>query len=422
VIAYAPGRVIANDELRGHLSEGLSELDVRGKKVLAIVPDNTRTLPMPTVFETIATAIGQRARSLTVLIALGTHPPLPDDELARHLGPRWRTFPGVRVLQHRWEDPAALAQVGTISPEEIAEISTGLLRAEVPIRISREVLDHDLVLLVGPVFPHEVVGFSGGHKYLFPGVSGPEMVHASHWLGALITNPKVNGHRDTPVRTLIERAATAVPTPRAGVSLVMRGHDLLGLFVGEVREAWEEATRLSAEVNIVWAERSYHTVLSMAPPMYGELWTAGKCMYKLEPVVADGGTLIIYAPHLREISVTHGKWLLEVGYHVRDYFLSHWDRFREVPWAVLAHSTHVKGTGTYRGGVERPRIEVVLATGISRDVCRRLNLGYQDPASLRPDKLADREGVLVVPNAGETLWRLKSDSTADTVGSTGYSA
>ncbi|MBC7221287.1 DUF2088 domain-containing protein [Candidatus Bipolaricaulota bacterium] len=413
MIAYAPGRPIADDELRAHLSEALSRLDVQGKRILAIVPDDTRTLPMPTVFETIATAVGPRARSLTVLIALGTHPPLTEDGLARHLGPHWRSFPKVQVLQHRWDEPAALAQVGTIAAEEMEAISTGLLRVEVPIWVNRAVLDHDLTLLVGPVFPHEVVGFSGGHKYLFPGVSGPEMVHASHWLGALITNPKVNGHRDTPVRAMIERAAEAVPTPRVGVSLVMRGPDLVGLFVGEVREAWAEATHLSAEVNIVWAEQAYHTVLSIAPPMYRDLWTAGKCMYKLEPVVADGGKLIIYAPQLREVSVTHGKWLHEVGYHVRDYFLSQWDRFRNVPWAVLAHSTHVKGIGTYRDGVERPRIEVVLATAIPEEVCRRINLGYQEPTSVQPEALTGRDGVLVVPNAGEMLWRLRSGEVPD---------
>ncbi len=415
MIAHAPGRPIRDEELREHLGEALAWLDVRGKRVLAIVPDDTRTLPMPAVFETIATTLGPRARSLSFLIALGTHPPLTDEALARHLGPRWRTFPRVEVLQPRWDDPATLVQVGTLAREEMAKISGGLLHEEVPIRVNRAVLDHDFALLVGPVFPHEVVGFSGGHKYLFPGVSGPEMLHASHWLGALITNPKVNGHRDTPVRALIERAASAVPTPRAGLSLVMRGHDLIGLFVGEVQEAWGEAAALSAEANIVWAERSFHTVLSMAPPMYRELWTAGKCMYKLEPVVADGGTLIIYAPDLREVSTTHGKWLTEVGYHTRDYFVSHWERFRNVPWAVLAHSTHVKGIGTYRAGIERPRIEVVLATGIPHEACHRINLGYRDPRSLDPKALiAQRdEGVLVAPNAGEMLWRLKGGTVPD---------
>jgi nickel-dependent lactate racemase len=415
IFSFAPGRPIAEREFREKLSEALAKLDARAKWVLAIIPDNTRTLPMPAAFETIAEACVPRARTLSFLIALGTHPPLTEDELARHLGPRFHDFPSVQILQHRWDDQAALARVGTITREEMEEISGGLLQEDVPVHINRMVLEHDLLLLLGPVFPHEVVGFSGGHKYLFPGIAGPEILHASHWLGALITNPKVNGHRDTPVRALIERAATLIPTPRVGISLVMRGHDLIGLFVGEVKEAWAAAAALSAEVNIVWADRAYSTVISMAPRMYRELWTAGKCMYKLEPVVEDGGTLIIYGPHIREVSVTHGKWLFEIGYHTRDYFLAQWDKYKHIPWAVLAHSTHVKGIGTYRNGVERPRIEVVLATGLPEKVCRRINLGYRDPASTRPEEFLGREkeGILVVPNAGEVLWRLSNGTFPD---------
>ena len=142
--------------------------------------------------------------------------------------------------------------------------------------------------------------------------------------------------------------------------------------------------------------------------MYDELWTGGKCMYKLEPVLADGGELIIYAPHISEICVTHGKVLLEVGYHCRDYFLKQWDRFQRYPWGVLAHSTHVYGIGTYADGVEKPRARVTLATGIPAETCRRINLGFRDPATVRPDEFANREdeGLLLVPKAGEMLFQL----------------
>jgi len=415
MLSFSPGRPITDSEFRDKLAEALTGVNVRGKRVLTIIPDNTRTLPMPAAFETIAEVYAPHAETLSFLIALGTHPPLTETELACHLGPRHRDFSsGVEVLQHQWDGPAALVQVGTIAQEEVAEISGGLLREEVPVRVHRAALEHDFLLLLGPVFPHEVVGFSGGHKYFFPGISGPEILHASHWLGALITNLKVNGHRDTPVRELIEQAAALVPTPRIGISLVMQGHDPVGLFVGEVREAWAAAAELSAEVNIVWADRAYSTVLSMAPPMYRELWTAGKCMYKLEPVVEDGGTLVIYAPHVTEVSATHGKWILEVGYHTRDYFLAQWEQYKHVPWGVLAHSTHVKGAGTYWRGIERPRIEVVLATAIPASVCRQINLGHRDPRSIQPEAFIGREeeGILAVPNAGEMLWRLKSQRPA----------
>jgi hypothetical protein len=135
-------------------------------------------------------------------------------------------------------------------------------------------------------------------------------------------------------------------------------------------------------------------------------------MYKLEPVVADGGTLIIYAPHIDEVSYSHGKVLDEIGYHTRDYFVKQWDRFRTYPWGVVAHSTHVKGIGAYDNGLERPRVNVVLATRVPEERCRRINLGYMDPATINPQDYAGREGegVLLVPKAGEILYRLKDMS------------
>ena len=157
-------------------------------------------------------------------------------------------------------------------------------------------------------------------------------------------------------------------------------------------------------------DRPFHTVLSCAPPMYDELWVAGKCMYKLEPVVADGGELIIFAPHLHEISVTHGKLIAEIGYHVRDYFTKQWDRFQDYPWGVLAHSTHVRGTGTFDNGLEQPRVRVTLASQIPAEVCEQINLGYRDPATIDVESFANREseGVLLVRKAGEYLYRLKT--------------
>jgi nickel-dependent lactate racemase len=144
------------------------------------------------------------------------------------------------------------------------------------------------------------------------------------------------------------------------------------------------------------------------PELYDDIWTASKGMYKVEPIVADGGTVIIYAPHIDEIAYTHGKVLDRIGYHVRDYFLKRWDEFKNEPTGVMAHSTLVKGAGTYENGVEKPRINVVLATRIPKERCQRVNLGYMDPATIRIDEWKGREGegTLVVPRAGELLYRL----------------
>jgi nickel-dependent lactate racemase len=255
-----------------------------------------------------------------------------------------------------------------------------------------------------------VVGFSGGNKYLFPGIGGPDILNFFHWLGAVVTNPKIIGHKWTPVRRVVDRAGAMVQIPKLAFCLVVSGSGLAGLYAGTPEAAWSEAADLSDKVHIITKERPFHTVLSCAPAMYDDLWTGGKCMYKLEPVVADGGELIIYAPHITEVSVTHGRLIEEIGYHTRDYFLQQWEQFKEYPWGVLAHSTHVRGVGSWENGAEKPRVRVTLATQISPAVCERINMGYRDPASINPAYFENREdeGVLYVPKAGEMLYRLQN--------------
>jgi lactate racemase len=215
---------------------------------------------------------------------------------------------------------------------------------------------------------------------------------------------------------VVDRAAKLVPVERKCASLVVEGTALAGLYLGAPEETWEAAASLSSQIHVITAERPYRSVLSCAPPMYDELWVGGKCAYKLEPVVADGGEIIIYAPHIHEISVVHGRLIREIGYHVRDYFVKQPGRFDHVPRGVLAHSTHVKGIGTFEGGVERPRMTVTLATGIAEAECRAVNLGYRDFRTIDANEWKNREaeGLLHVPKAGETLYRLKQDPFTNT--------
>ena len=131
--------------------------------------------------------------------------------------------------------------------------------------------------------------------------------------------------------------------------------------------------------------------------MYDEIWTGAKGFYKVEPVVADGGEVILYAPHIREIATSHPQ-IHEIGYHCRDYFVKQWDAFKDVHWGVLAHSTHLRGAGTYdpATGEERLRVDVTLATGIPEEVCRAVNLGYRDPATIDVAAFAADPDTLVV--------------------------
>ncbi len=396
----------------------LPKHDFSGQRILLIVPDATRTAPLPLLFDALFHELRPHCLAMDVLVALGTHPPMSDSQIAKLLGinenERGRLFYQMRTFNHEWDRPERLMTLGTLTKDETSEVSNGLLSLEVPVQINSRIQDYDLLLVLGPVFPHEVVGFSGGNKYFFPGIGGPEILNFFHWLGALITNAEIIGVKDTPVRRVVNMAAAMIPQEKRAITFVVSSDcSLHGLFYGTPESAWNEAADLSAELHIKRCDRAYQQVLSCAPPMYDELWVAGKCMYKMEPVVADGGELIIYAPHLREISVTHGKLIEQVGYHVRDYFTKQWDQFKEIPWGVLAHSTHVRGGGTFENGVEKPRVRVTLASGISPETCKKINLGYRDPASIDVESFANREdeGVLLVRKSGEYLYRLNSNPT-----------
>ena len=131
--------------------------------------------------------------------------------------------------------------------------------------------------------------------------------------------------------------------------------------------AWAACAEVSAETHVRYLDAPVRRVLSIIPTKYDDIWTGAKGFYKVEPVVADGGQVILYAPHITQISAMHPD-IQEIGYHCRDYFLGQWDRFRVYHWGDLAHSTHLRGAGTWdetqRRG--RGRVTVTLATGIRR--------------------------------------------------------
>jgi len=405
----SPEAKLSTQAVYQYCAEAFSQINLAGKKVLAVIPDQTRTAPIDLLFRTVCQLLNEQVAQLDFMIALGTHPPMAQAAIYERVGltvtEHRQKFSRVRFFNHDWHNPQELAEIGTISDSEMAHLSQGLLNEKVTITLNKKALEYDLLLLIGPTYPHEVVGFSGGNKYLFPGIAGQAIIDVFHWLGALITNRAIIGKKETAVRQVIDRAAAMVPVARLGINLVVKGPDLMGLYIGEPETAWRAAADLSARVHVVYTERTYPTVLSCAPAMYTDLWTGGKCMYKLEPVVADGGELIIFAPHIREVSVTHGTMLTQIGYHVRDYFLRQWDKFSHFPGGVLAHSTHVKGAGSFANGIEYPRIRVTLATGIPRETCQQINLGYRDPQSITIEEWRRRPDTLVVAKAGEILYK-----------------
>ncbi len=407
-------QMLTVEDVQQVLAQTFAPLSLTGKRVLVIIPDGTRTAPIPLLFRLLYAQFGRQTARMDYLIALGTHQPMSAEAITKLVGvseaERAEHYPNVQVYNHHWSDPSALRTIGVISPAEAERLTEGILSEEVPVTLNRMIFDYDQLIICGPVFPHEVAGFSGGAKYLFPGIAGANIIDFSHWLGARVTNMATIGVKDTLTRRVISRAAEFVQQPLLCIALVLKGEDLHGIYTGSYVEAFEQAADLSAQLNIIFKPRPFRRVLSLPSTRYDDLWTAAKAMYKTEPVIADGGEVIIYAPHLTEVSYTHGKLIDQVGYHVRDYFLKQWERFQSIPGSILAHSTHVKGSGTYDGatGIETPRIQVTLATGISEERCRRINLGYADYSTIDPQQWENREdeGLLLVPHAGEMLYRL----------------
>jgi lactate racemase len=409
---------LAQEEVQSIVEAGTPAHLFSGKRVLVLTPDATRTCPLPMMIRIVQEVIGSRCAKLDFMVSLGTHPIMSEERILELYGitpwKRRAQFPNSLFLSHHWDLPESFHRMGYLTEVEVESISGGRFRETVPIDINKIIYEYDLILILGPVFPHEVVGFSGGAKYLFPGISGGEFLHFFHWLGAVITCKEIIGIKDTPVRRVIHQALEKIPVPVHCLAMVIgREGSLCGLYAGDPVNAWSTAADLSARLHIVTRKRPYRIVLGRSPRMYDEIWTAGKVMYKLEQVVADGGTLIIYAPHIREVSRVWGGHIEKVGYHVRDYFLGQMERFRDVPRGVLAHSTHVRGLGTYTDGVERPRIDVVLATGIPREACEKINLGYKNPDEVQISDYINKEesGILFVDHAGEILYRLEDQAS-----------
>jgi nickel-dependent lactate racemase len=410
----APDSTLSEEQARAFITEQLAGRDFDGRDVCVIVPDSTRSCPLQLLMDAVYGALASRVRRLRVLIALGTHPEMTAEQIETmfEVGPGGlaERYPRAEIGNHEWWRASELTSIGTIPASRVAELSEGRLSLDVDVTVNRAVVEADDVLIVGPVFPHEVVGFSGGTKYLFPGVSGQQMIDVSHWLGALISSAAIIGTPGTtPVRAMIDEAAAKIPSNILACCVVVRSgtHDLHGIAVGEVHEAWKIASRLSANTHIRYLDAPVRRVISIIPLRYDEIWVAAKGMYKVEPVVADGGEVIIYAPHLSVVSHTHGAEIAKVGYHCRDYFAKQWDRFSDHPWGVLAHSTHLRGAGTWSPEEgEQDRVTVTLATAISEEETRALELNYLAPESLDLDAARQDPDTLVVDNAGEVLFRL----------------
>jgi nickel-dependent lactate racemase len=415
-VPVAP-RILSPADLRQIVRDALHAIP-EGARVLAVIPDRTRDDNSDLLFPMISQELAaRRAASFDALVAQGTHPPMTEAEKRTKIGAGLADIPLLgAVFDHHWDRPSELTTLGTLAGAEISALTGGLMTQDVPIQLNARLAPgtYDYIFVIGAVVPHEVAGFAGGAKYFFPGVAGPELTHLTHWLGALATIERVIGRVETPTRHVIEAAADHVTTPVIGFTSVSTRNDAglrtHALFTGGLRETVRQAAAVSAQVHIRYTGRRYRRVVALLDEHYDEMWVGGKASYKLGAVIEDGGELVIYAPHLKGISTTHGALIEKYGYapieQVRE-MVEGSDELR-ANLCVAAHLAHVSYAGrTGADGRIEPRYRITLASGIPEDVCRRVKLGFAECGAIDIAAARRDPDTLVVEHAGRDLYLIE---------------
>ncbi|HYP51144.1 MAG TPA: lactate racemase domain-containing protein, partial [Pyrinomonadaceae bacterium] len=354
---------------------------------------------------------------LDALVAQGTHSPMTGAEKLLKIGAKsFSDVPNLgNIFDHEWSNPEQLINIGELSAEKVRQITNDLFDKPIPLTINRLLAPgyYDVVLIFGATVPHEVAGFAGGAKYFFPGVAGAELTHATHWLAALATIENIIGRIETPTRHLIEAAADFIQSEVVSfTSVVSRQREnrlqTHALFAGDFRLALRRAAEVSRQVHIKYTGRKYKRVVALLDEHYEELWLGGQASYRLGAVIEEAGELIIYAPHLRCISETHGAFIEKFGGYaplenVKELVAQSGDL--QANLCVAAHLTQVAYAGrkTETGEIVQ-RYKITLATRVDAETCRRVNLGFMDYQTFR---LADYENdaeTLIVERAGRDLY------------------
>jgi len=395
------------------------------KKVLLIHPDYTRRdfsdRLVPLIYQELKS---KGMKEIYSLNAGGTHRRMRKDEIYAKLGIS-NEINFTKFYNHEYNDPDQLAVVGEIPASFVAEKTNGELLQSIPVTVNRLVTeDYDLIVALSGTTPHESAGFSGGLKIFFPGISGPGVIDLFHWVAVLIGIPEIIGLKNNPARDVINEGSyyvfQKIKAPLVYFDMVFeeKNGDVIskGIYTGVGIDgfiaAYKKAARMSSNLHIVYIDYPLDVVLQVIDEDYDEIWTAGKGSYKLQRagVMANGGEIIIYAPH---ISCFHSKpeidtALRQIGYHCKDYVKQYLKLNPGFSRNVAAHVINVRGPGTYNSttGKEKFTFDVTLATGIAEDVCNSVGLGYRDPNSLHREDFK-RPGRLWIQNGGKYLYDIR---------------
>jgi len=415
---------LTDEQLEEIVREGLKDF-CSVKKVLLIHPDYTRTdfadKLIPFIYKEL---VNKGMSQIDSLNAGGTHREMAEIEIRKKLGLS-SLINFNHFYNHEYNDSQKLVTVGEISASFVTEKTQGELSRSIPVVVNRLITeDYDLIIALSGTLPHESAGYAGGLKVFFPGISGPEVIDLLHWAAVLIGIPRIIGTMDNPAREVINQGSSyifhqiKVPTISFNMVFKEKEHQVIskGLYVGVgfdgFIEAYKQATKASSQLHVVYVDRPLEFVVQVIDKNYDEIWTAGKGSYKLQSsgVMAPGGKIVIYAPHIKCFH-SRSKMdfaLRQIGYHCKDYVKKYLELNPDFSKNIAAHVINVRGAGSFNvnSGKEEFDFKVILATGISKDICESVGLGYRNPDSIhRKDFIGP--GKLWIENGGKYLYKIK---------------
>jgi nickel-dependent lactate racemase len=407
---------LSRDELQSLLCSALDKMGPRSR-VLAVPPDLSR-------IHSQAGALTQFAyryfgdRLAAVLPALGTHAPLRPDQIAHMFG----DVPQERFLVHNWRTD--VETLGEVPADYIREQSEGKLDYAWPAQVNRHIASggFDLILSIGQVVPHEVIGMANYNKNILIGTGGREGINRSHYLGAVYGMERIMGRAENPVRNVLNYAAdrflkhlpivyvhTVVGRKEDG-GLVVRG-----LFIGDDHECFLKAAELSVKVNFETLDEPIRkAVVYLDPHEFHSTWLGNKAVYRTRMALADGGELVVLAPGVREFGEDKriDELIRKYGYHGTDATIAAVNANADLAGELgaAAHLIHGSSEGRFRitycpGGLSREEIEGVgFEYGDLGEMMRRY-----DPAKLSHGyNSVDGEDIFFIAHPGLGLWAHKS--------------
>ena len=415
---------LTDEQLEEIVKESLKDFS-SVKKILLIHPDYTRTdftdKLIPLIYKELK---NKGMNQIDSLNAGGTHRAMAEEEIRSKLGlPSEINFDN--YYNHEYSCFQKLVTVGEIPASFVAEKTRGELSQSIPVVVNRLITrDYDLIIALSGTLPHESAGYAGGLKVFFPGISGPGVIDLLHWAAVLIGIPQIIGTVDNPARDVINQGSSYIfdqikpPTISFNMVFEEKEHQVIpkSLFVGAgfdgFIEAYKQASRASSQLHVIYLDEPLKAAVQVIDKSYDEIWTAGKGSYKLQSpgVMAPGGEIIIYAPH---INCFHSRpemdfALRQIGYHCKDYVKKYLELNPEFSKNIAAHVINVRGAGSFdvNSGEEKFDFKVSLATGISKDICESVGLGYRNPDSIRKEDFMGKAKIWV-ENGGKYLYKRK---------------